>query len=83
MIGSTVVMLSTGPSTWELLASTRTVSRDRRWWPANIAASHTCPSSSSPSLMKAKVRTSGRPVRRSDSAKPAAADSPWPSDPQV
>ena len=28
--GSIVVMLSTGPSTWELFASSRTVSRDSR-----------------------------------------------------
>ena len=81
-IGSIVVIESTGPSTWELLASSRTVSRDSPWCAANIAASQTWPSSSSPSLTIANVRRSAR-LSRSDSAKPAAALSPWPSEPQT
>src|SRR5260370_16979383 len=43
LIGSTVVMLSTGPSTWELLASTRTVRRDRREGPAHTPPPPTFP----------------------------------------
>ncbi len=81
-MGSSVVMLSTGPSTCELLASSSTVSRSRRWWAANRAASQTWPSSSSPSLTMVKIRASD-PRKRSASANPSAAESPWPSDPQV
>ncbi len=81
-IGSIVVMVSSGPSSWELLASSRTVSRESPWCAANIAASQTWPSSSSPSLTIANVRRSLF-LSRSESAKPAAALSPWPSEPQT
>ena len=55
------------------------MSLSRPWWEANIAASQTCPSSSSPSLMNATVRASARVAvrqREADGAGQALSERP-------
>ncbi len=52
----------------------------RRWWAANIAASHSAPSLHSASLISTTARR-GEPCKRAASAAPAATESPCPSDP--
>ncbi len=67
--GSSVVTDVTGPSTCELLASMTATSRSSRRWAANMAASHTWPSSISPSLRNANTSRSS-PASCAASAKP-------------